>query len=384
MKIAVSANFAWNIQNRQNLIQAFKMRGWDVFAVSVQDGCEVFLRDTLGIPFIPLQVNNSGVNVFSDIAVYRQYKRIYAQEKPDIVLHFNNKPNIYGGKAASDLHIPSIANITGLGTAFEKKGLLQTLLSFLYRQVFKSSLTFAFFQNIDDRIMFFNKKIIAESKTALLPGSGVDIEKYQPQAVLPKKETVDFVFSGRLVKTKGIAEYIAAAEQIKKTHTNAVFHIIGDIEQSNRFITKQELDNAVASESVIYHGQVKNPAVFLETIDCVVLPSYYREGVPRVLLEGAAMGKPLIGANSPGTREPIEDTKNGFLCTPKSAASLTKVLQVFLDLSPEERQKMGQYSRKIAVERFSDRIVIERYIQRILALTCGSESVNSEKKEDVE
>lgn len=369
IRIGISANFAWNLYNRKNLLLALQ-KEWDIFTVSRSDGSENLLRDELNIPFIPLALNNSGLNVFADLAAYGEYKRIYAEQKPAIVLHFNNKPNIYGGMAAAKLGIPFIDNITGLGTAFEKKGILQSVLVFLYKKTFKSPSGFAFFQNKDDKKQFIDLKIIDENRTGLLPGSGVDISKYTPQPATHteddgKKQTIDFIFSGRLVKTKGIAEYIEAARKVRSGYKNTRFHIIGELKKGRRFIDTAIVQKAAADGIIIYHGQVKDPEPLMQNADCVVLPSYYREGVPRVLLEGAAMGKPLIAANSIGTREPVHENENGFLCAPQNACELAKTLVRFICLSAEEKKRMGAASRKIAVEFYSDSIIMEKYKEEI-------------------
>lgn len=370
MKAVISANLALNVYSRKNLLLALKNEGWEIHAASCADEGVSLLQDELGIPFHALPMENKGKGVFSDIRTFFAFLSLYIRLKPDAVLHYNSKPDIYGSFAANLLRIPAINNITGLGSIYVgKETLVRKVVNLLYKIAFSGKKIHVFFQNTDDRSLFLSLKIVHESKTGLLPGSGVDINRFHSD---PNREELNkntttkkttFLFASRLVLSKGIREFIEAAKIIKPEYEHCQFEIIGELLSVAGFISRSELDYSTQTGAVMYLGNLKDATKRIKNCDCMVLPSYYREGVPRILLEAAAMGKPLIAANSIGTKEPVEHGINGYLCIPESTDDLVKQMKKFLHLSPDEQCTMGRESRKIAETRYSDTIISQSYLE---------------------
>lgn len=324
----------------------------------------------LGFAFREIPMENKGTDLIADFRTLRSFYRLYKDEKPDAVLHFNSKPDIYGSMAAALLGIPSISNITGLGMIYVGPGTsVRKLVNLLYRIAFAGRQNTVFFQNEDDRELFVSLRIVSREKSARLPGSGVDINAYSPCSASNRPSTNDadtrFLFASRLVLSKGIREFIRAAEIVRGTRPNARFEIVGELLSFRSFIPREELDAAIAAGTVTYYGNERNVRDRIADSDCIVLPSYYREGVPRILLEGAAMAKPLIAADSVGTREPVRDGVNGYLCLPESADDLAAKMLRFADLDGEAKALMGLESRRMAEERFSDSIVTKAYLNAL-------------------
>lgn len=371
MKLIIVANLASNIYGRKNLIRAIQAEGWTVSAAACADYAAPLLPQELSVPFEPVHIEIRGTRLLADIRTFFGFLSLYRKTAPDAVVHFTSKPDIYGSLAASLLGIPSISNITGLGTVFDRDGgLIQTLVCQLYRMAFAGKKAFVFFQNRDDRRLFIDKKIVAEAKTGLLPGSGVDIARFRPSSEDDSKQRdsgpFHFLFIGRLVLSKGIREYITAASIVQKSFPGTIFDIIGENADINGFLPESELKNAQETGQVVYHGNTGEVSRFIAQSDCVVLPSYYREGVPRALLEAAAMGKPLIAADSIGTREPVRDGLNGYLCEPQNPDDLAEKMMRFISLSKNDKHGMGKESRILAEKEYSDTIVNIKYLEKLL------------------
>jgi glycosyltransferase involved in cell wall biosynthesis len=365
--VFISANTAWNLFSRRRLLQALKDAGWNVVCLAKADDYSSRFQSELGMEFIGLPMRGDGTNVREDIRLFFAYLSLYRRRKPAFAFHINNKPNIYGSLAATLAGVPSAANVTGLGVVAEKKGLTGKIVYGLYRLAFASKKVFVFFQNNDDRSFFLEKKLASPDRAGVLPGSGVNCDLFVPET---HKETSGqprlyrFLFIGRLLVSKGIGVYIEAARSVKRLYPDAEFSIIGEHISSNPiYLAAEALDEAVTAGIVDYFGNVTNVESWVRNADCVVLPSWYREGVPRALLEAAAMGKPLIACDSVGTREPVENGVNGFLVAPKDSDALARSMVSFIELTDGEREAMGRESRRIAKARFSDRIIIESYLR---------------------
>lgn len=367
--VFISANTAWNLFSRKRLLFAMKEAGWTVVCLANPDSNADRFMNELGIEFISLPMKGDGTSLKDDIKLFFTFLGLYRKRKPDVALHINNKPNIYGSIAAAILRIPSASNITGLGVVSEKKGLTKTIVYTLYRLAFASRKTFVFFQNPDDRTFFLENRLVAPDRTHVLPGSGVDCDLFVPEVQTESRngrKNIIFLFNGRLLITKGIRVFIEAAKEVKALYSEAQFTIIGEYVPSNPiFIPRAELDAAVTSGVVRYYGSVPDVKQYVRDADCVVLPSWYREGVPRSLLEAAAMGKPVIACNSVGTKEPVQDGINGWLVKPDNIGSLADAMKRFIEEGSTERARMGIESRRIAETRFSDRIVINAYLERL-------------------
>ncbi len=374
MKVLFSANKAFEILTRKKIIKTLKDMGHEVICLAQKDSNEKVLIEKYQVKFIPIHIDTRTTNPLNDINLLKTYKNIYKEISPNIILSFGIKPNIYGGIVSKKLNITSISNITGLGKVFEKRNLLAVIVENLYRKAFKNNKNFIFFQNNDDRNLFLKHKIVKESYSDILPGSGVDLEyfKADTEKINENKENIQFAFLARLLISKGIRDYINAAEIVKEKIPDTEFHVAGYTRKKDKdFINENEIRIAEEKGIIKYHCYVRNTKKFLaESTDCLVLPSYYREGVPRILLEAASMGKPLIGANSVGTKEPIQDGINGYLVEKNNAEDLAEKMIKFINLSANEKKEMSKQSRRIVEERFSDEIVLKKYINKINELDC--------------
>lgn len=364
-KILISINTSWNIYNfRAGLIRAFLTQGYEVIAASPTDAYSPHLKE-LGCRHLPLQMDNEGTSPLKDFGFFLRYLRLLRRERPDVFLGFTIKPNIYGSLAARLLQIPVVNNVSGLGTAFIRDSWLTHIVKALYRLALRSSAT-VFFQNEDDRSLFVDFKLVEPEQTALLPGSGIDLERFCPkQAASPQPAAPCFLLIARLLRDKGVGEFIDAARIVKTRFPEARFQLLGFLDAQNRTaIPKATVDEWVGEGIVEYLGVADDVRPYIAASNCVVLPSY-REGTPRTLLEAAAMAKPLIATDVPGCREVVEHGKNGFLCEVRDPANLAQKLFDFIDLSHAERIAMGKASRVKVEREFDENIVIQRYLERI-------------------
>ena len=288
----------------------------------------------------------------------RNYRRLLKKIQPDIVLTYTIKPNVYGGMACQLEKVPYIANVTGLGSAVENGGILQTITTALYKMGLRKAKK-VFFQN-EANLAFMKEKGIVKERYALIPGSGVNLKKYTYTDV-PKKETIDFVYVGRMMKEKGFELYLQAAQAIKERYPQTRFHLCGDDEDNYRELVKQLEEKGV----VIYHGRVDDMSAIYRTVDCTVHPTYYPEGMSNVLLESLACGRPIITTDRPGCKEIVEDGVNGFVVKQRDLEDLIAKIDQFISLSPQERKQFGINGRKKVEKQFDRNIVIENYLEAI-------------------
>jgi glycosyltransferase involved in cell wall biosynthesis len=363
MRIAIVLNTSWNIYNfRLGLAKALLAEGHQVIAIAPEDKYSAYLVE-LGCEFYPVKMQNKGSNPIKDLGYMWQLYRIYRKAKPDVVLQFTIKPNIYGTLAAFPLKKLIINNVCGLGTVFLHDNFAAKIARSLYKLSFLLP-NRVFFQNEDDLQLFVEKKLIKERVTDLVPGSGVPLEKFAPTP-FTIHETFTFLMVSRLLYDKGIQEYIDAIRLLRATGRQAKFQILGAIETDrNLGVPLEDVQSWVNEGLIEYLGTTDNVAQYVEKADCVVLPSY-REGTPRSLLEAASMAKPLIATNIAGCKQTIDEGVNGFLCEVKDAQSLADAFQKMLSLSPESLQVMGQASREKMEREFDERIVIDKYLRII-------------------
>jgi len=304
------------------------------------------------------------------------FYKILRDEKPDVYLGYTVKPNVFGSLAAHIHGIRVINNIAGLGTVFGNKSWITAIVRQLYRFALSRSEK-VFFQNCDDKSYFIKEGLIKENISDLLPGSGVDLQKFYPRArdlLLPestKRVSVKFLMSARLLWDKGVGEFVEAARSLKVKYRNVEFNLMGFIDESNpQSVAASDIQRWVEEGVILYLGVASDVRPALHDADCVVLPSYYREGVPRSLLEAAAMAKPIITTDSVGCRQVVDDEVNGFLCKARDATDLASKMERFLQLTPKERELMGISGRQIAVNRFDEKLVIMKYLELIKLKTC--------------
>ena len=360
--IVISYNTCWYVYMfRLSLIRALRQKGWRVTVLAPRDEYASRVMET-GAAHRHIDLNPKGTNPLRELAAIRKFVTAYRELSPAIVLQYTIKPDIYGSMAARLRGIPVINNVTGLGTMFSG-GLKEALVRALYRFAFsKAELTL--FQNPDDHALFLRQGIVNPERTGLLPGSGVDSVHYSPQPRGAGPFT--FLLAARLLRAKGVEDYLAAAREVKSRHAGTRFVLAGSYDRQDMEYADAELLARAEKDGIIErHGHINDIRPLMASADCVVLPSYYREGVPRSLLEAASMGKPLIAADSAGTREPVRDGVNGFLCRPRDPADLARKMEAMIAMSPEQRGGMGAASRSYMIQRFDERIVIQTYLDAI-------------------
>ncbi len=347
-------------------------RGHEVVAVSPVDKYVADLQ-ILKCKFIPLPIQNSGVNPAQDLLLMWRFACIFAREKPDVFLGFTVKPNIYGSLAAYVNRVPVINNISGLGSVFIKNGWLAHMVRWLYRIALQNS-TKIFFQNNDDRQLFIDDGIVKLELTDLLPGSGVNLNYFVPEALpstFDKNHKFRFLLVARMLRDKGVYEFVEAAGLVLMEWPQAEFCLLGPLDSQNpSAISKEEMDLWTASGIIKYLGVSDDVRSELSASDCVVLPSY-REGVPRALLEASAMARPIIATDVAGCREVIKDGENGYITEVRNAKALAKKMIKILSLSDKERIEMGLRGRKKMEIYFSEQIVISKYLEIINRIELG-------------
>ena len=283
-----------------------------------------------GAHYIHTPMNRRGMNPIQDLKLINLYKKIINDIKPDIILTYTIKPNIYGNYVASKFNIPVIMNITGIGSSLSS-GKLKSIIKKMYKYACNKA-NIVFFQNQGNLNFFISNKMIDEQKIRKIPGSGVNIERFKPIKRTKETDAIKFIFIGRIMKDKGIEEYIEIAKKLTKKYVNLEFQILGTFEEDIYKAIIEQNEN----KKIRYLGVSSDVRQEIKEVDCIVNPSYH-EGMSNVLLEGAAMGKPLIASNIPGCKEIIDDEENGFLFKVKSVEDLENKIIRFIKLKEEER-----------------------------------------------
>ena len=362
MKIAFTNNILKDTLNfRGNVIKTFLNEGYEVTVICPDDK-SINIKDfDERLNFIPIEVSRKGKNPFSDLIYCKKLFDIYKKEKFDIIFHYTIKPNIYGNIAAGFNKTKSISIIPGLGHLFIEESFATKIVEILY----KFSLKFAkevWFLNEDDKDEFLKRKLLKEDKIKILPGEGIDLEKFKP---IPKERNdnkIVFLMIARVLWEKGFKEYVEASEILKKKYDNLEFQLLGQIDTGNPSGVPKEIIEKYHNDGIInYLGTSNDVPRIISECDCLVLPSY-REGVPRTLLEGASMEKFLIATDVTGCREVVKEGYNGFLCKVRDSKDLADKIEKFIKLSEKEKEKIGKNGRELMREKFEDRIVVERYL----------------------
>jgi galacturonosyltransferase len=312
----------------------------------------------LGCNYVKTNLDRRGMNPFKDLNLIKQYKTIVKKIKPDIIFNYTIKPNIYGSYVAKKYRVPNIINVTGLGSGFYNKN-IKWLVEIMYKYACKNAHT-VFFENEANYNYFIENKITKKNKSKIIHGSGVNLEKFKPMKKTKEDGIVRFLFIGRIMKEKGIEEYLKAAEYIADKYSNVEFQILGPFEEEKyKEIILNNNNSKIKYLGVSY--DVRNE---IKEIDCIINPTYH-EGMSNVLLEGAAMAKPLLASNIPGCREIVENGVNGYLFEPKNETSLIKTIEKFLSQNESNRIKMGIASRQKVEKSFDRNLVIDAYLEEI-------------------
>ena len=376
VKVLIVLNSAWNLLNfRSGLIKALIEEGHEVVLAAPQDE-HVPALQALGASFVNLKMRAHGINPFSDLKLLWHMVCLFTTVKPAVLLAYTAKPNIYGCLAGRILSIPVVNNIAGLGSGFIKGGWVASVLAKLYRLALARSFC-VFFQNPDDRLQFIERGLVRAEITKLVPGSGINLNQFQV-APLPCMQEIHlpvdgrrfvFLLVARLLRDKGIIEYVEAARQLKPLYPRAEFALLGSRDLGNPNAVSDKLFNSWRSDGLVnYWGTSSDVRIELALADCVVLPSY-REGTPRSLLEAAAMGRPLIATDVPGCREVVHSGLNGLLCEPGDSKSLATQMESILNMTPEKLHKFAQASRALVKEQFDENLVIEAYLRVLKNIT---------------
>lgn len=368
------ANTAWNLWNyRSSLIRALQEHGFSVVLAAPEDRFRSRLEKDLRVRFVTLRhLSRSSLSVLSNIRCFLELAQLFGREKPDLILLFTIKPNLLGNWAARIAGVPVVSMVEGLGYGGSLPVFGRWLLAPVFRSAFKRT-RYVVFLNKDDRAEYLQKKLIRKEQAFLLPGPGIDVRHFNVRPDFPReKAPLRFLFCGRLLVEKGIREFATAARKATASGLPARFYVLGLPDPGNPgSISHREWEQLQQEKSLRCLGSADDVRPFLAEADVLVLPSYYREGVPRSVLEGMAMGKIILTTDNPGCRDTVETGKNGFLIPARQADALFDAMVRTVNLPPGQRQAMGEHSRRLAVERFSDEQVIPPLMDLIKDLLAG-------------
>jgi glycosyltransferase involved in cell wall biosynthesis len=358
--VLICSNYAWTVLNfRMPLIKSLTNEGYRVVIITQFDGYEEKIANE-GYEVLPLYISREGINPIVDLVTLCDLLKKMFYIKPDFFLSFTIKPVIYGSIASRILSISNIPMITGLGTVFISDNWVTKIVKLLYRVSLARALV-VFFQNTDDQELFVLNHLVKTSRCQQSPGSGIDLGKFM-LTDHPNKTSVTFLLIARMLRDKGVVEFVDAARYLKKKYPEASFQLLGPLGVENRTsISHSKMDEWVREGFIDYLGETDNVPFFIKEASCIVLPSY-REGTSRVLLEAAAMGRPIVTTNVPGCKEIVEDSITGFLCKPKDPYDLAEKMKMIMSLTFEQRKEMGKNGRKKIENEFNQDIVSELYI----------------------
>jgi glycosyltransferase involved in cell wall biosynthesis len=360
-RVFLVCNTAWSLYNfRLALILELQNAGHDVWTVSPVDGYVQQLKRR-GIRHLPVPMNRKGTNPLEDLLLTYRLFRVFRRHRPDVVLAYRAKPNIYCSLAARPLRIPVVNTITGLGAAYMERSTLASVSQVLYRLALRRSARVVF-QNTDDLEHFVQGGLVNPEAVELVAGSGVDTRRFTPDGRQSGKRPFVFLLVARLLWDKGISEYVEAARRLIARGLPVECRLLGYFDPGNPSAIPVEQVNAWAADGLIrYLGASDAVEQAMRDADCIVLPSY-REGLPRVLLEAAAMGKPVITTDVPGCRAVVRHGQNGFLCQARDAADLAERMNEMFELPAESRSEMGRKNRERACREYDERIIVRRYL----------------------
>lgn len=343
---------------RKELIGELINAGNKVY-ISLPEGNLVGKLEKMGCEFINTSIDRRGINPKTDFKLFWSYIQIIKKIKPDMVITYTIKPNIYGGLAARLMNKAYAINITGLGTAFQKEGLLKKLVVMLYKVALKKAKV-VYFENTENANEFLNYRIVSDERMCILNGAGVNLEEYPYMEYPSEVEGIRFLFIGRVMKEKGIDELLEAALIIKKQYEDVQFDIVGPLEDDYKEIIEKYVQKGI----VVYHGYQEDVRPFIRDCHCFVLPSYH-EGMANTLLEAGACGRPLLTTDIPGCREAVENGKTGILFMSKSTEDLTCAIEKFLSYDSNTRKQVGKHQRHYIEMRFDKRKVVQDTLNRL-------------------
>lgn len=344
---------------RGELLQELVLRDFEVFFAVPQprEDSAVKMIEAVGCQYIHTPMSRRGMNPLEELRLISRYQRVVQTVSPVLILTYTIKPNVYGNYVGNRIGVPVITNVTGIGSSLSS-GKLKYLVKCMYKYACDKA-SIVFFQNQGNLDFFLENSMISPDKVRLIPGSGVNLDKFQPMKKANKDDGITrFLYIGRIMKDKGIEEYLVAANRITEQYPNTEFQILGSYEEEQY---RERIEN---NPRVKYLGRSNDVREQIREVDCIVHPSYH-EGMSNVLLEGAAMGKPLIASNIPGCKEIVDNGSNGYLFDPESVDSVVEKIKLFLALNDEQRMEMGLASRRKVEKEFDRNLVVEAYLQAI-------------------
>lgn len=357
-RVLILANYDVGLyQFRRELIGRLLALGYEVF-LSLPKGDLVAPLVEMGCHFVDTPVDRRGINPKTDLALFRHYRQILKDIKPRLVITYTIKPNVYGGLSCRQAKIPYAANITGLGTAFQKPGPLRSFVTGLYKSALKGAQVI-FFENSENLRLFQKWQICRQEQCRLLNGAGVNLERFSFQDY-PAGDVTRFLFVGRIMKEKGVNELFAAMERLRAEGKNCVLDMLGDLEEDY----SENIAQHTKEGWLHYYGSQADVRPFIEKAHCFVLPSWH-EGMANTNLECAAMGRPLITSDIPGCREAVLPGESGLLCRSRDEDSLYHTMKDFLSLSPEKRAQMGLAGRRHMEAVFDKKAVVAETLRNL-------------------
>lgn len=373
MRVLLTANTSFALSNfRLGLIRALLAEGHEVFVlVPNDDGAARLVAE--GCQFRPLAMNRRGTRVFEEVKTLLNIRRVFREVRPGAVFGFTIKNNLYGGLSARLSGIPFVPNVTGLGLAFSQEGLVQRVLLWAYRAAFRRCPR-VFFQNHYDMELMLSNGQVSSDQAVVLPGSGVNLDQFKVVDLPGGPSEPTFLYVGRLLWDKGAGEFVDAAQQMKVDYPQARFQLVGGLETDGKdAIPLATVQKWHDEGTVTYLGRVDDIGDVIARSDCVVLPTYYREGTPRSLLEAAAMARPVITTKMPGCEDVVVDGTSGYLVVPRSVDDLRQRMTDVAQATPEERAKMGRAGRAHMEEHYDERFVIAAYRAVLRDITLGQD-----------
>ncbi|NWF39484.1 glycosyltransferase family 4 protein [Mariprofundus sp. NF] len=368
-KVIIISNTSWNLFNfRLPLMSRLREEGYEIVAVAPFDEYANRLSDT-GFRYIDLPMNNKGTNPVEDVGLAIRLFKLFRSERPDVVLTYTPKPNIYASIAGGFSGTPVIPNISGLGATFIRQDVITKIIKFLYRWALRYPPR-VFFQNHDDMNQFIALGLVKEVKTQRIPGSGINTTVYAPEDNVESEEHgFVFLLVARMLWDKGVGEYVEAARIVKQKYPNARFQLLGFLDVINpQAISREQMQKWVDEGVVEYLGVSDDVKSHMQSADCVVLPSY-REGLPRTLIEAGSLAKPIVTTDVPGCRDVVDNGVTGYLCEVKNACDLADKMERMICLTSAQRRKMGESGREKVEREFDEKIVINCYLKELELIT---------------